>query len=175
MALLLPGQWFGLMVIFWMRYFPPLRPFNFSTPAPSPLSLVICLAVCFVPFLLPPAYFRPRRFERGHFYLRLGIRLFRYLAPDGDFIMQRLRRIDPSYRIISNRATLQMHIRGTYMNERWHLALFLSGLFTQAFALISAQFVWATVLTVTNIVFNLYPVMHQRYKRARLRSIEEHL
>lgn len=32
------------------------------------------------------------------------------------------------------------------------------------------QFGWAIAVTVFNAAFNLYPVMHQRYKRARYGS-----
>lgn len=173
-ALILPGQWLGLMAVFWMRFFPPLRPFNFIIPAPETLSFVICLGLSLLPFVLPQTYFRPKAFERGKFYPRLGIRWFRYLAPDGEFINRRLRRIDPSYQVVYNIATLRSHIQGTYSNERWHSAFFLGGLFTQIFALLTGQYIWALVLTITNIVFNLYPVMHQRYKRARLRNLEDY-
>jgi hypothetical protein len=172
-ALVLPGQWIGLMTVFWMRFFPPLRPFNFTTSAPAILPFVICLLLSLLPFVLPKAYFRPRAFERGKFYPRLGIRWFRYFAPDGEFINQRLRRIDPSYQVVYNRAALRSHIQGTYSNERWHSAFFLSGLFTQIFAVMTGQYIWAVWLTITNIAFNLYPVMHQRYKRARLRNLED--
>ncbi len=171
-ALVLPGQWLGLMTIFWMRFFPPLRPFNFTIPVPATLPFLICIGLSLLPFVLPKAYFRPKSFERGKFYPRLGIRWFRYLAPDGEFINRRLRRIDPSYQVILNRAALRNHIQGTYSNERWHSAFFLAGLFTQIFALITGQYVWAILLTITNITFNLYPAMHQRYKRARLRNFE---
>lgn len=64
---------------------------------------------------------------------------------------------------------MRAHIGGTYANERWHLALFAGGLFTQAFAIASGQLGWALLLTLTNVAFNLYPVLHQRSKRARAR------
>jgi hypothetical protein len=171
-ALVLPGQWLGLMTVFWMRFLPALRPIDFTVPSPAVLPFVICLVISLLPFVLPKGYFRPRAFERGKFYPRLGIRWFRYFAPDGEFINQHLRRIDPSYQVVYNRAALRSHIQGTYSNERWHSAFFLAGLFTQIFALITGQYAWVALLTIFNFAFNLYPVMHQRYKRARLRNFK---
>jgi hypothetical protein len=169
LVLFLPGQWFGIMAFFWLRYVPAFRPFAFQATAPHPAILAFGVALFLAPFFLPQGWFRPRWFERGAFYPRLGVRLFRYLAPDGDLIQRRLRRVQPSYRVVSNRAALQEHIRATYSNERWHLAFLLLGLFTQAVAAASGQWGWFVFLTLSNTAFNLYPVLHQRYKRARLR------
>jgi hypothetical protein len=171
LALLIPGQWLSLMAIFWGRFFPPLRPFDFTARPPSAASVAICCAVSCLPFFLPRGYFRPRAFERGRFYPRLGLRLFRYVAPDGDFINRRLRRTDPSYRVVRNRGALREHIAGTYSNERWHLAFFLAGTFTALFAARIGEPVFAALLAILNVAFNLYPVLHQRYKRARLRTV----
>jgi hypothetical protein len=159
------------MAVFWLRFLPPLRPFDFHSPAPPVWALAILIGLSIVPSLLPPRYFRPKPFERGRFYPLLGIRLFRHLAPDGDAINRRVRAIDPLYRVIRDRVALREHLDGTYANERWHLSFFIVGTFTQVFAAMSGQFVWATLLTITNTCFNLYPVMHQRYKRARARRV----
>jgi hypothetical protein len=168
-VLVLPGQWFGLMALFWMRFVPALRPFTFDTPPPRLTTFCVCLALSFVPLVLPRAWFRPRAFERGPWYRLMGVHLFRRVAPDGDFVNSRLRRVEPSYRAIATRRELREHLEGTYANERAHLVLFLLGAWTQLFALTTGQFVWAALLTVGNVAFNLYPVLHQRSKRARAR------
>ena len=166
-VLVLPGQWFALMAFYWLRFCPPLRPFHFDVPFPSPFAFVMgCAAAC-VPFLLPRGYFQPRGFERGAFYRRLGLRWFRYLAPDGDLINRTLRRIQPSYRVVHNRDSLRKHLEGTYSNERWHLAFFIAGTLTVVHAISSRQIAVGLLILVTNVAFNLFPVLHQRYKRAR--------
>jgi hypothetical protein len=169
LILVLPGQWFGAIALFWCRYLPPLRPSDFHVPAPSALALLGGVAVCAVPAVLPAGWFEPRQFERGGLYPALGLRLFRFLATDGGWINERLRRRDPAYRVVRDRRTRDEHIAGTIPNERWHLAFFLAGLLTILHALGTAQYAWALVIGTLNVVFNLYPVLHQRYKRARLR------
>jgi hypothetical protein len=171
LILVLPGQWFGLMAVFWARFVPALRPVGFDVPAPHLFWLAACLVLCAAPAALPAGYFRPRAFERGRLYPRLGLRAFRHIATDGDWVVRRLQRIDPRYQIVRDRRALEEHLRGTVTNERWHLAFAISGFATVGFATMTAQYAWALGIGVLNVAFNLYPVMHQRYKRARLRHV----
>jgi len=173
LVLLVPGQFFPLVAAYWLRFVPALRPFAFEVPAPPPWLLLTCAGVMLLPAFLPRGYFRPRRFERGRFYPALGLRAFRAVATDGDWINRRLRRLDPSYRVVRDRRTRAEHVAGSITNERWHTAFLLLGLVTTASALATGQHGWAIAITVFNVVFNLYPVCHQRYKRARLRTIPD--
>ena len=159
------------MAVFWGRFVPALRPVDFDVPAPHPLTLAAWLVLCASPAALPAGYFRPWAFERGRFYPRLGLRVFRRIATDGDWVIRRLRRIDPRYRIVTGRRSLEAHLAGTITNERWHLAFAIAGFETAGFALITSQYAWALAIAVLNVAFNAYPVMHQRYKRARLRHL----
>lgn len=170
-VLVLPGQWFALMAYYWLRFYPPLRPLGFDVPFPPPFAFLAgCAASCF-PYFLPQAYFTPRRFESGGFYPRLGLRWFRFFATDGELINRVLRRIQPSYRVVYNRASLRTHLEGTYPNERWHLAFFVAGTLTVCHAFSTAQYPVGLLIFATNAVFNLFPIMHQRYKRVRTRRL----
>jgi hypothetical protein len=170
LVLVVPGQFLSLVAAYWLRFVPAFRPFAFDAPAPSPWLLLTCAVVTVLPRLLPDGYFRPRRFERGGFYPALGVRGFRAIAPDGDWINRRLRRLDPTYRVVRDRRTRAEHVAGSITNERWHTAWLLLGLVTTASALATRQHGWAIALTIFNVAFNLYPVWHQRYKRARVRE-----
>jgi hypothetical protein len=170
LVLVVPGQFLPLVAVYWLRFVPAFRPFAFEVPAPAPWILAVCGAVTVLPFFLPTAWFRPRAFERGALYPTLGLRLFRRVATDGDWINRRLRRLDAGYRVVRDRGSRAEHIGGTVVNERWHTAFLLLGLATTASALSTGQYGWAATITPFNVAFNLYPVFHQRYKRARLRQ-----
>jgi hypothetical protein len=161
--------WFAPMAQFWARFFPPLRPFAFDAPAPSWTALFVGTAACLMPMLLPRSSFQPRRFERPQRYRALGIRVFRHLAPDGDWVNGRVRRFDPAYRVIRTRSDIATHIEGGIMGERMHLSLLIAGLLTGWFSVSLGEIWFAAWITIGNVVFNLYPILHQRYKRARLR------
>jgi hypothetical protein len=169
LVLVVPGQFLPVVAIYWLRFVPAFRPFGFDVPTPRPEVLLACAAGLALPFALPRAWFRPRRFERGGLYPALGLRLFRAVATDGDWINARLRRLDPAYRVIRDPSSRDAHIAGTILNERWHTAWLLVGLVTAGSAIATHQYGWAVAITVLNAAFNLYPVFHQRYKRARLR------
>ena len=173
LVLVVPGQFLPIVAAYWLRFVPAFRPFAFEVPAPPPWLLLTGAALTILPAFLPRGYFRPRRFERGRFYPALGVRAFRAIATDGDWINRRLRRLDPGYRVVRDRRTRAEHLAGSITNERWHLAWLLLGLVTAASALATGQHGWALAVTVFNVAFNLYPVWHQRYKRARLRTAVE--
>ncbi len=172
LVLVVPGQFICITVAYWLRFVPALRPFAFEVPTPRPEVLLACAAALLVPFVLPRGWFRPRGFERGRLYPALGLRLFRTIATDGDWINGRLRRLDPNYRVVRDRRTRDEHIAGTIINERWHIAWLLLGLMTAGSAVATRQYGWAIAVTIFNAAFNLYPVFHQRYKRARLRPAD---
>jgi hypothetical protein len=170
LILVLPGQWLPVTAAYWMRFLEPFRPHTLAVPGGCGLAFVSGLVLFLVPFLLPGGWFRPRAFERGRLYPALGLRLFRFLATDGDWVLSRLRRRDAGYRIVRDRASRAEHVAGSIANERWHSAWFLFGVVTQTFAFGTGAYGWAIAMTLLNVVFNLAPVLHQRYKRARLRA-----
>ena len=167
-VLFVPGQFLPLVLSYWLRFVPALRPFAFGVPT-RPEVLLACAAALLVPFVLPRGWFQPPGFERGRLYPALGLRLFRTIATDGDWINGRLRRLDPNYRVVRDRRGRDEHIAGTIIGERWHTSWLLLGLMTAGSAVATRQYGWAIAVTIFNAAFNLYPVMHQRYKRARLR------
>jgi hypothetical protein len=170
LILFLPGQWIPVTAAYWLRFLPSFRPQGLAVPDGCGLVFVLAVVLSLVPFLLPRGWFRPRAFERGPFYPALGLRLFRFIATDGDWVLSRLRRRDPGYRVVRDRASRAEHVAGSITNERWHAALLLFGLVSQTFALASGAYGWGILMTVLNVAFNLVPVLHQRYKRARLRA-----
>ena len=169
LVLVVPGQFLPIVAAYWLRFVPSFRPYGFEVPAPGPGLLLACAAALALPFVLPRGWFTPHPIERRGLYDALGLRLFRAVATDGDWVNSRLRRLDPTYRVIRDRRTRDAHMAGTILNERWHLAWLGLGLVTAGSAMATRQYGWAVAVTVFNVAFNLYPVFHQRYKRARLR------
>jgi len=168
---LMAAFWITPMVQFWAAVFGPLRPFSYPDGdlAPPLHWMVAGVAFCFLPCLLPRAYYRVAPAHRARrLYEALGVRIFKAFATDGDRINRRARRVDPRYRVIRDRSAVDCFEAGTMAGERSHLVLLLVGLCSGVFALRIGWHGWAAGLTAANVIFNLYPVLLQRYNRARI-------
>lgn len=147
------------IAVFWMRFFPPLRPFDFTAAAPEWGWIVLCV----VPFFVPIGRGRVRRWP--------GMELFHRAAPDGVWINARLRAIDPNYRVVRGRGDLQAQLKSSEAGERAHWMFLIVSALTAAFALRIGEVSTAALLIVGNVIYNVYPILHQRAKRARIVAI----
>lgn len=74
----------------------------------------------------------------------------------------------PSFRVIRNRQDALEFMQRTELSEKGHLVLLALGAMSAAFAWAIGWRGWAVYLTAGNVAVNLYPVLLQRYTRARL-------
>jgi hypothetical protein len=149
------------MAVFWIRFFPPLRPFDFTVPAPAWYWIALGFVLGFVPYLVPIGRSRVRRWP--------GMHLFRMAAPDGAWINTRLRAIDPTYRVVRNRTELRAHLKASEDGLRAHWMFLILSALTSAFAWRIGEPWTAALLIAGNVIYNVYPILHQHDKRARVR------
>lgn len=168
------GGWLGPLLMFWLYVWGPLRPFHYPSGEllpPLPL-LVACFAVGVAAWWVPASYYQVRAFERsGRVYERLGVRHFRWFVPDGDAANRWRRRRDPSFRIIRNRRYARAFRHRTVLSEKSHLVMLVMGGLSAAFAWGIGWVGWAVYLGAGNVLVNVYPVLLQRYTRARLVAV----
>jgi hypothetical protein len=120
----------------------------------------------------PACYFRLRRAEAdGRVYALLGVRQFRNFVSNGDLAVRLMRWIDPNAPARLNRSTLAEHEAGRRLTERIHWAYLLGSVPTLVWAVMVREPWFAVYLLVTNVFFDVYPIMLQRYTRARLARI----
>jgi hypothetical protein len=135
----------------------------------SMVKCVACMSVAMLALFLPAGYYRPRQFElSGRFYERLGVRWFKRWTPDGDNVVRYIRHFLPEYRIILSRRHLgDLDVR-TRKSEQGHLLWLLVTAPPILYALVCGWAVLASWLFLGNLVVNVYPIMLQRYNRARV-------
>jgi hypothetical protein len=80
---------------------------------------------------------------------------------------------DRSYRLIGSQADAAGWLPKTEASEKSHLVLMLAGIASAAYAAYVGWAMWAVVLTAGNLVTNLYPVLLQRYTRARIARVTQ--
>lgn len=168
------GGWVGPLLMFWLYVWGPLRPFHYpggELLPPWPL-LIAGFAAGVAVWWLPASYYRIRAFEQsGRVYEMLGVRYFRWFVPDGDVANRWRRRRNPKFRIIRNRLYALAFRRRTELSEKSHLVMMVLGGLSAGFAWAIGWRGWALYLTAGNVVVNLYPVLLQRYTRARLSAL----
>ena len=167
--------WLGSAVLFWLQAFGPLRSFDRASPDEAPLWwLVGSLLAGYAMRFLPPSWYRVRRFEaNGQIYERLGVKVIRALVSNGDLVNRFVRRRFPGYRVHTFAGRIEKVSDDGRANERSHLASFAGGLFIAVYAWRISWTDWAAWLTLTNLLTNFYPVLVQRYTRARLQQIAQ--
>ena len=165
------SAWFMPVLKFWALVWGLFRPYDYTggDVAPELLPFLVGLGICLLPWWLPKAYYQIRPFEQtGRFYHMLGVPHFRKMVPNGDWINAWRRRTTPTFRVISNRAEAKIYLGRTVVGEKSHLVLLLVGIATPLYALHIGWTSWAVYFAITNVIFHLYPILLQRYTRARL-------
>jgi hypothetical protein len=162
--------WFVPVLKFWSLVWGVFRPSDYTGGdiAPDAMFFAIACAVAILPWWLPALYYRPRAFEHGRLYEWLGVRWFRKFVPNGDLVNLWRRRREPGFRIIPSRRVAADYFPRTIASEKSHLVLLLAGFGSSWFAWSIGWHGWAVYLGIANVLANLYPVLLQRYTRARL-------
>ena len=136
---------------------------------------VALAAVVFAALRPSAGYYRLRPFEiSGEFYARLGVRFFRRFVIQGVYfnrVARRFNRTAPDYRSVRSPAGVQRAERLGRLNERVHVTILVLLLPPTCWGLVCGQYGFAAQLILFNGLFNLYPVLLQRYTRMRLETL----
>jgi hypothetical protein len=107
----------------------------------------------------------------GRLYEMFGIRQFKRLASAGDFFNHRRRRSDPGFRNITNYRSAIKWESHTRFNELAHLGNLIFNIVMIVWLCFRARYTWLGPILFLNLILNVYPIMLQRYNRARIRRI----
>jgi hypothetical protein len=132
--------------------------------------LYIFIGVSLVPAFLPPAFLdRMRVGKTTATYKKLGVPLVSQLAHNGGIINRLVRRKFPHYKAVRYQAqSIKKLYSETYVHEKFHLILLVFFGLVTVYALGRGYWGWALIITVTNIVYNVYPSLLQQYIRLKL-------
>lgn len=168
------GGWLGPLLMFWLYIWGPLRPYAYEQGhlLPSARFVLVPVACISLWWLLPRAYYEIRKFERtGRIYRAVGVLLFRRFAPNGDLANRWERRANPHFRVIGGRRAATDFVERTKDSERGHMVLLALGMVSAGYAWRVGWHGWAYYLSAGNVLVNVYPILLQRYTRARLCAV----
>jgi hypothetical protein len=166
------ATWYNqLSNVFWsILGFTPIGYFCYVRVGPGWLYLFLALSLPVV--FLPNSFYDKMQVGRTTVvYERMGVRIVRKFTQDGDWVNRLIRRRFPKYKVFDSYPSIRKHLRRAYMIEKIHFAFFLFFLYTALYALLNGYLLWALILTITNLGFNVYPNLLQQYNRLRLRQL----
>jgi len=101
-------------------------------------------------------------------YRKLGVHWVNHFVQHGTLINNLLRQKYPEYGRMRYRTRTASLMQSTYIQERFHWAVLLFFLLASLYGIAHGQLGWALLITIINVVFNLYPIWLQQYIRVRL-------
>lgn len=130
----------------------------------------IFLVFSCIPIFLPKRILdRLQCSDSIRWYKKWGVHYINQIAQNGVLINALVKRKYPNHRVVSfQKRSITGLIRQTYMFEKFHLLLFVFFSLTMITALLNRQFLWAFVLAINNIAYNIYPNLLQQYIRLKL-------
>jgi len=127
------------------------------------------VAASLIGFLVPASILKYLELSSTvHTYRRLGVHRANDFVQHGRLINRLARRSDPDYQQVRSRASLAALVQSTYMQERFHWATLLFFLLSSLYGVARGYPGWALLITILNVVYNLYPIWLQQYIRLRL-------
>ena len=128
------------------------------------------LIISLLSIFLPQSCFNRIQLEKTpSFYKKTGVTFINRFTQNGDVINGLIRKKFPQYKVVSTgRQSINKVLQQTYMFEKFHFAMFLSFILITIYAVKYDYLWWAFILSVNNIIYNVYPCILQQYIRVRL-------
>ena len=123
--------------------------------------------------LLPRRIYGLQKFEYdGRLYRRLGVRRVRFVVGMGEGIQKLAHMIDPQWQNPLAKLSSEKRINWTQQLEGLHWGFLIGSLPLIAMTFYLGYPTFGIVFCLINVLFNVYPIMLQRYTRAKLLRID---
>jgi hypothetical protein len=102
-------------------------------------------------------------------YEKLGLKSFRYFVQNGTLV-NRLKSKQKRYGIIHNREHAIGYLQAIAMQERFHYCCLILFTLTTICAFMTNRPLLGTVVLLSNILYNIFPILLQQYNRLRINA-----
>ncbi len=135
-------------------------------------TVFILLGMSLLPVFFPNSFFDAIQLSRNPaFYKRIGVKHVNKFAQNGALLNRYLRNKYPNLKSDStNKSSLKKRYHQTYFFEKFHFALFIFFTAVTVYALAKNYLLWALILSICNLLYNIYPNLLQQYMRLKLAS-----
>jgi len=128
------------------------------------------LTISLLSIFLPKTFFNSIQLGKTPaYYKKTGVTFINRFTQNGDVINGLIRKKFPQYKVVSTgRQSVNKVLQQTYMFEKFHFAMFLFFILVNIYAVKYDYLWWAFILSVNNLIYNVYPCLLQQYIRFRL-------
>ena len=175
-ATLIPPFYVAMVTGVWLALLAPLGLRVITAAMEHRSGAIVAIGVALlggaIGATLSERWLRPRRFEaRGRIYAHLGVRRFRRIALRGDYMNAMLRAlggdaVTPRFRRRAPRDLLRWNLRNERIHWTWVLAVPPLLLWGAVHAPLAAALALGAAIPL-----NVYPILLQRYTRARVAAV----
>ena len=132
----------------------------------------VLLGVSCIPIFFPNSFFDSIQLSRSaQWYRKLGVKYINAFAQNGSLLNKILKKKYPNFKVLSRtKASIKKQYHQTYFFEKFHFALLLFFTMVTIYAGSQGRFYWVLILTISNLLYNIYPNLLQQYIRIKLRS-----
>lgn len=135
--------------------------------------ILIFFIISFLTIFLPRSFFNI--FQLGtnsSVYKKTGVIFINKFTQNGDIINRIIRKKYPGYKLVSKKnSSIKKLFNQTYMFEKFHFLMFSFFLLISFFAVFIHLYGWAIFIIITNLIYNVYPILLQQYIRLRIETI----
>ena len=137
----------------------------------EPKFIYIFSAISIIPLFLPNIFFDKIQISKSTaLYKKLGILFINRFAQNGAIINGLIKKQFPDFKVVEfKRQSAKKLIQQTYIFEKFHFILFVFFSLVTVYAMVKQYFLWAFVIALTNIIYNIYPNLLQQYIRVKLK------
>ncbi|WP_394336239.1 glycosyl-4,4'-diaponeurosporenoate acyltransferase CrtO family protein [Adhaeribacter arboris] len=138
----------------------------------APKATCILLGVSLAPIFFPHSFFdRIQLSKKADWYKKIGVKYVNTFAQNGSILNKMIKKKYPNFKVISNtRTSIRKQYYQTYFFEKFHFSLFLFFTMVTLYAGFQKQYYWVLVITIGNLLYNIYPNLLQQYIRVKLKS-----
>jgi len=150
------GLCFSGIIVYW-----------FDSPSAKPLLPFIFISLASA--VIPSKYYQLSR--RPKYYERLGVKKIRYFVQDGNWRWSGSKDKPAPVKLIGSRSQAANYLKTVIMYERYHLICLIFFSLSGYHALIHNRVGLAIIITLSNVIYNVCPMLLQQYNRARIEAI----
>lgn len=133
--------------------------------------LYVFIGVSMISLLLPARVLQLS--GNPKFYEGLGVKFIRKLVQNGEYANRLIRKANPRYKLIKDKAHAAQYMRTIIMYERYHFMCFIFFLLTAVYAFIDRYYGFFAFIIMADLVYNVSPILLQQYNRARVLKLNK--